>query len=171
MSAGSRLLNQLNLILNYNKYCLTLSWLANSSSLLTSCWILCSWPWRQSSTPGNRSGFGYLVRNPLGQPWCLIVGPMFTLPCVSLHDHVTPLRNLPSTLSLSFQLYWENITSQDCTEGHLSSPHPPGILLSAFLPIPPCTVFPTLLHCWVLAFQGLIPAPLQQVCFYSFHLK
>lgn len=68
-------------------------------------------------------------------PGNLIVGPMFTLPCVSLHDHVTPsLHNLSFTLSLSFRLYWENRTSQNLLKVicHLSSPswYPPLRLLA-----------------------------------------
>lgn len=74
-------------------------------------------------------------------PGNLIVGLMFTLPCVSLHDHVTPsLCNLPSILSLSFQLYWENRTSQDCTEGHLS----PLLTLLASSSQPSCPFHPAL---------------------------
>lgn len=121
------------------------------------------WLW----LPGGQESFGATV-----MPDNLIVGPMFTLPCVSLHDHVTPLRNLPSTLSLSFQLYWENITSQECTEGHLSS----LLTLLVSSSPPSCPFHPALsfqLSCTVecLPSRGLFQLPSSKFAFIHFTLN
>lgn len=121
------------------------------------------WLW----LPGQES-FGATV-----MPGNLIVGPMFTLPCVSLHDHVTPsLCNLPSILSLSFQLYWENRTSQDCTEGHLS----PLLTLLASSSPPSCPFHPALsfhFSCTVecLPSRGSFLLPSSKLAFIHFTLN